>query len=108
MAGFKLAEKVFKSPASWMGGAPYGESLSPYDEPMSPYGLEMPRKARGGSTEGVPIVAAGGEYVISPEDVQHLGGGDMEAGHRHLDEFVKRFRARTVQTLKKLPGPSRD
>ena len=108
MAGFKLAEKVFSSPASWMSGAPYGESMTPYDEPMTPYGLEMPQKAAGGSTAGVPIIAAGGEYVIAPEHVQHLGGGDMDAGHRHLDEFVKKFRARTVATLKKLPGPKRD
>lgn len=108
MAGFKLAEKVFSQPANWMGGNPYGESPAPYDEPMSPYGLEMPKKARGGASNGVPIVAAGGEYVIAPEHVQQLGGGDMDAGHRHLDEFVKRFRARTVETLKKLPGPSRD
>lgn len=108
MAGFKLAEKVFSQPANWMGGNPYGESPTPYDLPMSPYGLEMPKKARGGASNGVPIVAAGGEYVIAPEHVQQLGGGDMDAGHRHLDEFVKRFRARTVETLKKLPGPSRD
>lgn len=108
MAGFKLAEKVFSSPGSWMTGAPYGESMSPYDEPMSPYGMEMPKKAAGGATEGVPIVAAGGEYVIAPEHVQHIGGGDMDAGHKHLDEFVKKFRARTVDTLKKLPGPKRD
>ena len=108
MAGFKLAEKVFSSPASWMSGAPYGESMTPYDEPMTPYGLEMPQKAAGGSTAGVPIIAAGGEYVIAPEHVQHIGGGDMDAGHRHLDEFVKKFRARTVATLKKLPGPKRD
>ena len=108
MAGFKLAEKVFSSPASWMTEQPYGEGPTPYDEPMTPYGLEMPKKAVGGATEGVPIVAAGGEYVVAPEHVQHIGGGDMDAGHRHLDEFVKKFRARTVATLKKLPGPKRD
>lgn len=108
MAGFKLAEKVFSNPGSWMTGTPYGESLAPYDEPASPYGVEMPGKANGGASTGVPIVAAGGEYVIAPEHVQRIGGGDMDAGHRHLDEFVKRYRAHTVQTLKKLPGPSKD
>jgi hypothetical protein len=108
MAGFKLAEKVFSSPGSWMTGQPYGEQATPYDEPMTPYGIEMPQKAAGGATEGVPIIAAGGEYVIAPEHVQHIGGGNMDAGHRHLDEFVKKFRARTVATLKKLPGPKRD
>lgn len=108
MAGFKLAEKVFSSPASWMTGQPYGGQPTPYDEPMTPYGMEMPSKARGGPSDAVPIVAAGGEYVVAPEHVRHIGHGDMEAGHRHLDEFVKKFRARTVATLKKLPGPKRD
>ena len=108
MAGFKLAEKTFSKPASWMGGGPYGESMEPYNEPTTPYGVEMPSKAAGGSSSGVPIVAAGGEYVIHPEDVRHLGNGDMEAGHRHLDAFVKRMRARTIATLQRLPGPKRD
>lgn len=54
------------------------------------------------------IVAAGGEYVISPESVARVGGGNLENGHEILDDFVKKYRAQTVQTLKKLPGPKRD
>ena len=54
------------------------------------------------------IVAAGGEYVIHPEDVARVGDGSMDDGHRVLDEFVKQMRAKTVQTLKKLPGPKKD
>jgi len=53
-------------------------------------------------------VAAGGEYVISPEDVVYLGNGDLEDGHRTLDQFVTKYRAKTVKTLKSLPGPRRD
>lgn len=56
----------------------------------------------------VEIVAAGGEYVVSPAVASHIGGGDIDAGHRCLDEFIKKFRAKTVDTLKKLPGPKRD
>jgi hypothetical protein len=56
----------------------------------------------------VPIVAAGGEYVLSPDEVAHAGGGDMNAGHRVLDDFVKRYRAQTIKTLSNLPGPKRD
>jgi hypothetical protein len=107
-AGFKMAEKVFANPGSWMTGSPYGETMSPYDAPMSPYGMEMPAKAAGGPVDGVPIIAAGGEYVIHPDHVRHIGSGDMDAGHKHLDAFVKKFRAHTINTLKKLPGPSRD
>jgi hypothetical protein len=109
MAGFKLANKLFENPADWMGGEPYSaQSASPYDAPATPYGAPMPGKAGGGAASGVPIVAAGGEYVVSPEAVAHIGDGDMEAGHRHLDDFVKKYRANTISLLKKLPGPKRD
>jgi hypothetical protein len=53
-------------------------------------------------------VAAGGEYVIEPEDVTRLGGGDIDHGHDILDHFVTGYRKKTIDTLKKLPGPKRD
>lgn len=56
----------------------------------------------------VPIVAAGGEYVIPPIAVIHFGGGEMDRGHKALDEWVKSERAKTIKTLKKLPGPKKD
>jgi hypothetical protein len=65
-------------------------------------------KAEGGATEGVPIVAAGGEYVIPPEDVVHIGGGDLDHGHKVLDAFVKKMRQKTIKTLQNLPGPKKD
>lgn len=61
-----------------------------------------------GDDEPVEIVAAGGEYVIAPNHVARVGGGDMDKGHKILDEFVTSYRDKTVQTLKKLPGPRRD
>jgi len=67
------------------------------------------KKASGGAAEAVPIVAAGGEYVLSPHQVQHVAGaGDLERGQRVLDEWVKRMRKQTVKTLQKLPGPKKD
>lgn len=56
----------------------------------------------------VPIVAAGGEYVIPPIAVVHFGGGEMDRGHKALDEWVKSERAKTIKTLKQLPGPKKD
>ena len=56
---------------------------------------------------GISVVA-GGEYVISPEDVMHLGEGDLDAGHRILDSFVVKMRKKTVDTLKKLPPPKKN
>lgn len=56
----------------------------------------------------VPIVAAGGEYVLSPDEVVWAGGGDLDTGHRALDEWVKATRAELIKTLQKLPGPKKD
>jgi hypothetical protein len=58
--------------------------------------------------EPVPIVAAGGEYVIHPDVIVKIGGGDIERGHKELDDFVNSSRAKTVKTLQKLPGPVKD
>ena len=71
---------------------------------------DMPYTARasGGATNGVPIVAAGGEYVIPPEDVVRIGNGDLDHGHKILDSFVKKMRQKTIKTLQNLPGPKKD
>lgn len=72
------------------------------------------RMASGGNVdanqtaEPVAIVAAGGEYVIPPDAVKGFGNGDMDAGHKALDEWVKAERANTIKTLKSLPGPKKD
>ncbi|RLT25778.1 MAG: hypothetical protein DWI48_07230 [Chloroflexi bacterium] len=102
MAGFKSAKTIFSGTPYAKGGA-YGQS-------MSPYGATMP-KAGGGATDGddlVPIVAAGGEYVVSPEEVGNIGGGDLDHGHKVLDAFVLKMRDKTIKTLQTLPGPKKD
>jgi hypothetical protein len=63
---------------------------------------EAPAEAQ---SEEVPIIAAGGEYVIPPEKVQEIGGGDLDRGHEILDAFVKLVRKQHVKTLRKLPPP---
>lgn len=65
-------------------------------------------KASGGEATGVPIVAAGGEHVLTPDEVRHAGAGDLDTGHKVLDQFVLRMRKELVKTLSKLPGPKRD
>jgi pyruvate/2-oxoacid:ferredoxin oxidoreductase beta subunit len=91
------------------GSMPYGGGKALYGQPGTPYGAELPNgRAEGGETSAVPIVAAGGEYVLSPEQVLWAGDGDLDRGHRVLDEFVRRKRAETIKTLKGLPGPRRD
>ena len=99
-AGFKVANTIFTTMPD-MKGMPGMDAQ-----------LGLQQKASGGkifpSAPPVPIVAAGGEYVIHPEDVTRIGGGNIDRGHRELDSFVKMMRAKTVQTLRKLPGPKKD
>ena len=101
MSGFRQIKRMF-------AGVPYGAGSSPYGQSTGPYGSAMPHKAEGGDVEGVPCVVAGGEYVVAPHEVAWIGDGDMEKGHRDLDDFVKAYRAKTIKTLSKLPGPRKD
>jgi hypothetical protein len=105
-AGFRVMRRLF-------GGAPYGQAGGPYGQGAGPYGeaLQNSRGGRatdGGSDEGVPIVAAGGEYVLSPAQVRAAGNGDPEVGCKVLDQFVLKSRAKHISTLKGLPGPAKD
>ena len=67
------------------------------------------KMASGGqAAPDVPIMAAGGEYVLSPEDVTRVGGGDIDQGHRILEQFILKVRNNNIKTLQNLPGPSVD
>lgn len=121
LAGSKLIDSMFKS-------GPFGVSAKQpqFSQPtrpspmipgsttaMSPSGFGQRAAADGGPIMSgkyrpVPIVAAGGEYVVHPDVVKRLGGGDMEKGHNYLDAFVKGVRHHLIKTLSKLPGPKRD
>ena len=83
-AGFKVAKRIFAAPAG------------------------MGHNMQAGPTEAVPVVVAGGEYILTPAEVVHIGEGSLEDGHRTLDEFVKEYRAKTVKTLEALPGPKKN
>jgi hypothetical protein len=54
------------------------------------------------------VVVAGGEYILSPEEVRAFGDGDLEEGHKVLDAFVKKQRQKHIKTLRKLPPPAKD
>lgn len=77
---------------------------------QGPYGTTLPHRAAGGQvggSQGVPIMAAGGEYVIPPEHVAVIGGGDVKHGHKVLDHMVSDIRKKNIATLRKLPGPAK-
>lgn len=56
----------------------------------------------------VPVIVAGGEYILTPEEVEKVGNGDLDKGHATLDAFVKSQRKSLRKKLAKLPGPAQD
>lgn len=118
-------------PADVMSGLGEGNSLAgahvmdmilrsgPHGTPMPSggRGMGMPRAPRpvsyqakgGGVQDGkhdtTPVALSHGEYVVSPDEVLTLGGGDLKRGHRILDHFVVEQRRRQIAKLRKLPDP---
>ena len=95
-AGFKIMRRVFgglpygnksAQPYGHKGG-PYGAGSAPYNPPAGLYGSDVGAgHAAGGKTgNDVKVVVAGGEYTLTPEEVLKAGDGDMDRGHRVLDE----------------------
>ncbi len=62
------------------------------------------KRASGGK---VPIYAADGEWVISPEDIKDRWG-DLDTGHRVLDHWQTSERKNHIKTLEKLDPPAQD
>jgi hypothetical protein len=112
MAGGEILKKMFSSGP--YGMAPMRGSGRGTSGPRLNLRAGRPPKgmfADGGKAEEdddhVPIIAAGGEYIIHPEVVKDIGHGDVKKGHTVLDKFVLKVRSEHIKTLKKLPGPKR-
>jgi len=68
--------------------------------------------AEGGATDSKakthePILAAGGEYIVPPEDVIRVGKGDEKKGHDILDKMIVKVRKHAAKRMLKLPGPKK-
>lgn len=72
------------------------------------------RRAVGGRTQEQPtghpidVVTAGGEHVLSPDEVKVIGDGDVILGHALLDNLVLQNRKKHISTLRKLAPPAKD
>ena len=107
-AGFATLGKMFGRPMAIPHGHP---PPTPRFAPMkmAGFGKKSDEGGSRGSDAGgpVPIVVAGGEYVIPPEKVAEIGGGDLKRGHEVLDHWVKTNREKHIKTLKGLPAPAK-
>lgn len=104
MAGHRILDRMFhqgpydSSPEK----VPTGHWNAP---PRTKFG-SVPQSKGGhvaGSDKPVPIIVAGGEYIISPEVVARIGGGDHKRGHEILDKFCLEVRKKHIKTLQGLP-----
>ena len=71
----------------------------------APKAMGMPKRADGGASRGVKCALSDGEFVVHPEHVARIGGGDAERGHRALDHWIVSKRKEDIERRKKLPPP---
>jgi hypothetical protein len=110
LAGADIVNKMFK-----MG--PYGASQMPLHAARAPvphlnltprmHSDEGGARNPHGHGKPTPIIAAGGEIVIPPDKIIQKFG-DLDHGHKALDEWVMRTRADHIKTLRKLKPPKKD
>ncbi len=108
LAGAAVADRMF---GTGPGGIPETRGVHGRGPPAPPRAPRM--DSRGGAEPGaagerVPIVAAGGEYVVAPAAVARLGNGNMKRGHDLLDAFVKEVRKRANKKRLALPPPKKN
>lgn len=99
LAGAKVLDRLFNR-------GPRGANLALRGRPR----MGRMFMAEGGAAEGqenVPIIAAGSEYILTPEQVAEIGNGDVKVGHQILDDFVMSVRQAHIKQLKALPRPKK-
>lgn len=63
-----------------------------------------PRLASGGAPGGVECIVAGGEYLLSPDQVKRIEHAGKR-GHEGVDAWILERRAKDVKKIRALPGP---
>ena len=119
--GHNALAKLFGSLPLLPDEAPFGASPSDLPKGKTIPGIVPQHRlmnasigeSTGGKVEGkdntpIPIMAADGEYIVSPEHVRRIGLGNIERGHSILDKFVDEVRRNNIKTLQKLPGTVKD
>lgn len=67
-------------------------------------GAPPPVRAKGGKVQPIPILGAGGEYIVAPAALTRLFGS-VPNGHKILDQWVVDERKKIAKEMLTLPGP---
>ncbi len=105
-----VAAGSYVIPAHVVSGLGQGNTLAGMEKIKTMFPDHHAAKlAQGGLVPGkaVPIAAAGGEVVITPEQII-AKYGSLKRGHQMLDKFCKTYTKKLVKQISKLPGPARD
>ena len=106
LAGNRVIEKMLQD--GGFSGKSQGGSAAALHHSQNlteKYGLRGPYHEDGSL---VPVIVAGGEYIIHPDQVAEIGEGDVDKGHAVLDAFVVSQRRALRKKLAKLPGPAKN
>jgi hypothetical protein len=107
MNGHAVLSKMFP-----MSTGPLGMPMTIHSaKPNFPKLPKFPGKKHGGehhSKDNVAVKVSDGEHIIGPDDVRRVGGGDIEKGHKILDEFILHIRKQNIKALRKMPPPAKD
>lgn len=94
---------AFVLPADCVSALGTGNTAAGQAKLAQMFGKSKASLAAGGS---VQIKISDGEYVLTPEQVTKVGGGDINKGHKILDQLVLAIRKDHIKTLNSLPPPA--
>lgn len=104
LAGAKVVDLMLRT-GPW--GTPQAQGRAGRGPPAAPH--PMAAQAKGGDVQGngepVPVALSHGEFIVMPEHVTRIGGGNLKQGHRNLDAWVQLERKNQIKKLKGLPPP---
>lgn len=105
LSGAAVIDRMFHSNPYGIEGSKgsHGSGVG-IPRPPAPFNPNKQPYAKGGTTGKVPVVVAGGEHVIMPEDIIRKFGS-LKRGHSILDNFVVHVRKKTAKELMALPNP---
>ena len=109
LAGMKVANNMFGPMGPYGAGADMkmGRGMG-IPKPPHAASLSDVGGARGkGDGSPVDVLTAGGEYIVRPEIVARIGGGNLKHGHEILDKWIMALRKDHIKTLKHLKPPAK-